>query len=337
MTPFLLLGLACACARERPQGELIEGEAAGAGFRVRLATRVPEGERAEVKRIVSDAIGEVASRASSSVPESDLARLERADSGEEVSLSADTFEILREAARVNGLTGGAFDVTVIPLSRLWGFGPGGSAASSPPTEEQIERARARVGIGNLVLDDDSMAVTKRIDSLELDLSGVATGYALDRAAAALEERGYRDYLIEAEAVVKSRGKDAAGEPWRVGIWKPGAGGGELQRTVPLSGFSMATAGDFRGTDDADGLLGKLHAHLVDPRTGRPLDHDLLSATVLGESCLTAESLALGLLVLGPEEGYRLASAEGLAVLFLVRAESGGFEERATPAFAELFF
>jgi thiamine biosynthesis lipoprotein len=118
--------------------------------------------------------------------------------------------------------------------------------------------------------------------------------------------------------------------------KPGPGSGEIQRNVPLSGFSMATSGDYRGADEPEGLVGKLHMHLVDPRTARPLDHGLLSVTVLGETCMTTDALATGLLVLGPEDGFRLAVREGLAALFLVRTESGVLEERATPAFAELF-
>ncbi len=166
---------------------------------------------------------------------------------------------------------------------------------------------------------------------------MATGYAIDLAAKALEERGYKHYLIEAGAEVRTRGKDPAGEPWRAPIVNPGPGRGEIQRNVPLSGFSMATSGDFRGADEGDALAGKLHAHLVDPRTGRPLDHGLLSVTVLGNTCMTADALSKGLLVLGPEKGFRLAADEDLAALFLVRSESGALEERVTPAFADLFF
>ena len=333
----LLVFLAIACERERPQGELIQGESAGATFLLRLAERLPENERADVERIVGETLERVRSSASSSLPGSDLSRLNGADAGVETPTSVETFEMIREAVRVSDLTGGAFDVTGAPLARLWGFGPGGSASSVPPTEDEIERERVRVGFRNLALDDDSITITKGIASLQIDLSGLATGYALDLAAAALEERGYRNYMIEAGSDVRTRGKDAAGEPWRVPIVKPGPGRGEIQRNVPLSGFSMATSGDYRDADEAGALAGKLHAHLVDPRSGRPLDHGLVSVTVLGESCMTADALSTGLLVLGPDEAFRLAAAEDLAALFLVRSESGSLEERATPAFADLFF
>jgi thiamine biosynthesis lipoprotein len=333
---FLILLVANACERERSQGERIEGEVAGTRFVVQLAERLPPSERAQVEKIVKDALNGVNSKTSTALPDSELSKLNGVEAGVELPVSVDAFEIVREAVRVSALTGGAFDVTVAPLARLWGFGPGASVGSAPPTEEEIERERARVGFTNLVLDDDSITITKRIESLELDLSGIATAYALDLAAAALEERGYKNYLIEAGALVRTHGKDATGAPWLVPIVKPGPGQGEIQRNVPLSGFSMATSGDYRGADDAEGLAGKLHAHLVDPRTGRPLDHGLLSVTVLGETCMTVDALSIGLLVLGPEEGFRLAANQELPALFLVRSESGALEERKTPAFAELF-
>jgi thiamine biosynthesis lipoprotein len=333
---LLVLFLANACGREPLRGERIEGEAAGASFVVQLAERIPANERAEIQKAVAEALDRVSSKTSTSLPESDLSRLNRAAAGAEVPVSVETFEILREAVRVSELTGGAFDVTLAPLARLWGFGPGASMRGEPPTEEEITTALARVGFRNLELDDDSITVTKRMESVECDLSGIATGFALDLAAALLEERGYRDYWIQSGSRVRTRGKDAASEPWLASILRPGPGGGEIQRNVPLSGFSMATSGDYRGADAPESLPGKLHAHLVDPRSARPLDHGLLSVTVLGETCMTVEALATGLLVLGPEEGFRLAADEGLAALFLVHSSTGALEERATPAFAELF-
>jgi thiamine biosynthesis lipoprotein len=328
----LLFLLAIGCASAPPQSELIEGEAGGVAFRVRLGKKLPESERAEVERMVGSALEAVFTGANQ-----DLSRLSRAEAGEEIPVSAETFEMVREAVRVSELTQGAFDITVPPLARLWGFGAEGSLISVAPTEEQIAAARERVGFRNLELDDDSIAITNRVSGGELDLGGMIRGNGIDRAAAVLEERGYRDYLIEAGAEVATNGKDAAGEPWKVAIRRPGPGEGEIQRSIPLSGFSMATSVDYRGSETAENLAGKLHAHLVDPRSGRPLDHRLLTVAVLGDSCMTASALAAGLLVLGPDEGFRLAAAEDLPALFLIRHESGGLEERATPAFAELFF
>lgn len=321
-------------------GERIEGEASGVRFVLRFAEKLPEDERAEVQRTVEATLDKVVALTSSSLLDSDVSRLNRAEAGVETPVSVDTFTMIEDAVRAGELTEGAFDLTASPLARLRGFGPGAAsieAPPSPPSEEAIGRELPRVGFNHLTLDDDAIAITKRVESLEVDLSEIATGYALDLAAAALEELGYKDYLLEAGAKVRTRGKDPSGGAWLVPIVKPGPGRGEIQRSIPLSGFAMATAGDYRGTGDGEELVGKLHAHLVDPRTARPVEHGLLSVTVLGERCLTAETMAMGLLVLGPEEGLRIATTQDLAALLLVRSEKGGVEERATPAFAELFY
>lgn len=291
-------------------------------FVLRIAAKLPENERVEIQRTVAATLDQILSLTSSSLLDSDVSRLNRAEAGVKTPVSVETFAMFQEAVRASELTGGAFDLTASPLARLWPSGP--DASASPPSEDAIDRELARVGYKHLVLDDDAIAITKKIGSLEIDLAGLATGHALDLAAAALEERGYKDYLLEAGASVRTRGKDPAGRPWLVPIPKPGPGRGEVQRSIPLSGFAMATAG-------------RLDTHLVDPRSGRPIEHELLSVTVLGERCLTARAMAMGLLVLGPQEGLRIAAAQDLAALFLVRSEKGDLEERATPAFAELFF
>ena len=337
LSAALGLLLSGSCAREPAVGERIEGEAQGVGFVVRLAGRLPESERADVANLVAAALDKVLPLASATLPDSDASRLNRAEAGVETPVSIETLTILQEGVRVSDLTFGAFDLTAAPLARLWGIGSGLLPSETPPLEEALDRERARAGFRHLVLDDDSIAITKLVASLEIDLSGLAVGHALDLAAAMLDERGYKDYLLEAQLKVRTRGKDPEGRPWLVPIVKPGPGSGEVQRSIPLSGFAMATVGDSRGTGDAEELAGKLHPHLVDPRTGLPLDHGLVSVTVLGEKCLSAEAMATGLLVLGPEEALRVAAAQDLAALFLVRSEEGGVEERASPAFAELFF
>jgi thiamine biosynthesis lipoprotein len=116
---LLLLLVANACAPEKLQGERIEGEAAGASFVIELAERLAPTERAEVQKFVADALNRVSSKTSTSLPESDVFRLNHAGAGVKLPISAETLEILREALRVSELTGGAFDVTVVPLARLY--------------------------------------------------------------------------------------------------------------------------------------------------------------------------------------------------------------------------
>jgi FAD:protein FMN transferase len=330
----LLIGSAACGGGSHPDGDRFEGEAMGTTYLVRLAEGVSESERRVVARTIEDALEDVDSKMSNYRPDSEISRFNEAQAGVPVPISRETFDVVTEAARVSELTGGAFDVTVAPLVRLWGFGPGSSSPTEPPSEEAIAKAKSRVGYGRLDLDDDSLTLTKEAPYVECDLSAIAKGYAVDRVAEALEARGYGDYMVEVGGEVRTLGKNAGGEAWRLGIEKPLPGTRDVQRIVTLSGLSLATSGDYRNFHE---LGGKLRSHLIDPRNGRPVEHQLASVSVVDQTCMTADALASGLLVLGPEAGYELAVAKDLSVLFLIRTEDGKVEERATPAFAQLFY
>ena len=138
-------------------------------------------------------------------------------------------------------------------------------------------------------------------------------------------------MVEVGGEVVTRGLSQRDGPWRIAIERPLLGAG-VQRVVPLSDQAMATSGDYRNVREVDG---RLLSHTIDPRTGRPVEHRLASVTVVAESGLVADGLATALNVLGPDEGYALAAAEGWAVLFLVRGEGDTITERATPAFESL--
>jgi thiamine biosynthesis lipoprotein len=332
---FALLALASACdVGTPPEGERFEGEAMGTTYLVRIAEKLPESERIGVASVIDDTLASVNEAMSNYLPDSELSRLNRHQAGSPFPVSRELFDVLSEALLVSEMTKGAFDVTVSPLVRLWGFGPGGSDRLAAPSEEELARERSRVGFRHLLLDDDAMTATKRIDGLECDLSGIAKGYGVDRIAEVLEARGHRNYMVEVGGEVRTSGKNAEGEAWRIAIEKPLPGVREVQRVVPLTRFSIATSGDYRNFYK---LEGRLRSHLIDPRTGRPVEHRLASVSVLSETAVRADALASGLLVLGPEEGYELAVARDLAALFLLRSVGGDVEERATPAFADLFY
>jgi thiamine biosynthesis lipoprotein len=132
--------------------------------------------------------------------------------------------------------------------------------------------------------------------------------------------------------VRTRGRNAAGEPWRIAIERPDTAQRAFQEVVPLSDLAMATSGDYRNFYEQDGVR---FSHTIDPRTGRPIQHRLASVSVIDPVCMRADGYATALMVLGEEEGFKLAEEQGLAALFLVR-KGDGFEERATAAFKTLF-
>ncbi|GMR24526.1 MAG: FAD:protein FMN transferase [Acidobacteriota bacterium] len=306
----------------------------GTTYLVQVSDPLSESERIAVSRAVQETLDDVNRTMSTYVSDSEVSRFNRAAAGVPIPLSMHGFEVFSEAERVSELTGGAFDVSVAPLVRLWGFGAGASKDPHVPSEEAVAAARALVGFHHLRLDDDPPSVTKDEDGVECDLSAIAKGYGVDLVAEVLSRRGLKNFMVEVGGEVRTAGKNATGEAWRIGIEKPIPGKRALQRTLPLSGLSLATSGDYRNFYEEDG---KLYSHLIDPREGRPVSHALASVSVVDDTCMRADALASGLLVLGPEEGYQLAVREDLTVLFLIRNDDGDIEERPTPSFESLFF
>jgi thiamine biosynthesis lipoprotein len=245
-------------------------------------------------------------------PDSELSRFNRSRSVAPFALSPETFEVFTWSLDVGALTGGALDVTIGPLVDAWGFGPSGPRQVLP-TRDDIARLR------------------KARPDIECDLSSVVPGYAADRLARELTDRGFTDFIIDVGGEVLARGRNQTGTPWQIGIERPQAHGGTVERVVPLSDLAITTAGDYQKYREVDG---QRVTHILDPRTGRPLTHRLASVTVIDPLAVRADAFDTGLMVLGTDEGLALATKLNLAALFIERTNDG-FSERATPRFEEI--
>jgi thiamine biosynthesis lipoprotein len=331
---FLLFCGSCRPAGESPGRELAvwQGQTMGTTFTVKVAgPAVPEQERARVQDAIEAQLARVNELMSTYLPSSELSRFNQWSGPEPFALSPETFGVFQVARRVGSLSGGAFDVTVGPLVDAWGFGPPGKPARAP-SDQELDQLRQRVGWDKIVLSEAQPAIRKRRPDVSCDLSAVAKGYAVDRVSETLYGLGYVEHMVEVGGEVRAHGRNAAGRPWRIGVEKPLDGARAVQRALPLENLAMATSGDYRNYYEEGG---RRISHEIDPRTGRPIDHRLASVTVVTERCADADAFATALIVLGEEKGYRLAVEQNLAALFLVR-EAGGFVEKASPRFEELF-
>ena len=219
-------------------------------------------------------------------------------------------------------SGGAYDPTVGPLVNAWGFGPH-QRAFEPPSPAAVEAARARCGWRRVKLDPERRAAWQE-GGTYLDLSSIAKGHGVDRAAQALDALGATGYLVEVGGELRARGLRPDGQPWRVAVEVPDASDAHAL-ALPLRDLSIATSGDYRrhaGSGDAR------YAHTIDPRDGQPVRNGVASVTVLHADCMQADALATALTVLGETEGLDLARRHGLAALFILR-EAGGFRLAAT--------
>lgn len=306
------------------------GQSMGTSWHAKVvAGPLPADDVARMEAAVVEALDAVDRRMSTYREDSELSRFNRHGTAP-FEASAELVEVMAEARRVSELTDGAFDVTVGPLVKAWGFGPG--RHSEPPTQEAIDALRAQSGYRRITVDRERRLLTKEIAAVQADLSAIAKGHAADRAAAALEALGRTEYMVEVGGEIRARGRNQQGRYWQIGVEKPMDESRELQEVVALVDAGMATSGDYRNYYEKDGVR---FSHTLDPRTGRPITHRLASVTVVHPSAATADALATALTVLGPEDGPALAEARDLQALFIIRRADGGFDVRATPAFEAL--
>jgi len=243
----------------------------------------------------------------------------------------DTAWVAQEALKIANLTQGAFDPTLGPIVNLWGFGPKGER-NKIPNSKKLKELMLTTGFHKLQVRLDPPALKKSHPNLYLDLSGIAKGYAVDRVAEIVEKNQINRYMVEVGGEVRVSGKNKLGEFWKIGIEKPSVGKRSILKVVTIKNLAMATSGSYRNYFERDGTR---FSHMIDPRTGRPIEHRLVAVTIFNDRCMTADALATALMILGLERGYQLAEKENWPVLFLEKTSQGVLSKSST-AFKKKF-
>lgn len=261
--------------------------------------------------------------------DSALMRFNHAATTEPWPVSEAMADIVTLSLRIGAKTAGAMDVTVGPLVNLWGFGPDKQPVKTP-TEQQIAAAKARTGLQHLTVINraDKQYLQKDIADLFVDLSTVGEGYAADHLARLMEQEGIARYLVSVGGALVSRGMNGDDKPWRVAIQKPTDRENAVQAIVDINGHGISTSGSYRNYYELDG---KRISHVIDPQTGHPINHKLVSVTVIAPTALEADGWDTGLMVLGPEKAQQVAHEQGLAVYMIVK-EGDGFKTWMSPQF-----
>lgn len=229
---------------------------------------------------------------------------------------------------VSEATGGDFDVTVAPLVNLWGFG---FKRADSVTDQAIDSLLPLVDYRRVRLDGKH--VVKADDRMMLDFSSVAKGYGVDLAAMMLEREGVTDYMIEVGGEVRVSGHHPEGRAWRIGITRPTVGREQeeqVQATISLTSGAMATSGNYRRYYVKNG---RRYAHTIHPRTGRPVSHSLLSATVIAPTCAMADAYATAFMVMGVEKAKEvLKQHKELNAYFIIDGGDDTYQTWQTPGF-----
>jgi len=313
---------------EPPQQIVIQGEALGTTWTVKSSEPASAESEQAIRTVVVDALQLVDEQMSTYRSDSDLMKFNAATGADGFEVPEQLGEVLAEALVVSSASRGAFDVTIGPAVRAWGFGP--DKTRTPPSGEVLEALSVHVGSDKLRLDGNQ--VHKAHPALEIDLSAIAKGYAVDLIAERLAADGRANLMVEVGGEIVARGSNPAGQPWRLGIETPTSEGREVLKVVSLNDAAMATSGDYRNYYEVDG---KRVSHLIDPRSMRPIEHNLASVTVVHPRCSTADAWATALSVLGEDEGFSLAEAQGLQAFFIVRDSDGSFSSKSTMSFKSL--
>ncbi len=321
--------------RYPPENPAWNGEALGTFYSVKLVGSRLTNEGLERLKTAIDAEFEAVERSMSVFREdSDISIFNRAPVNASVPVDKEFAGLLKRALEISDMTGGAFDPTVGPLVELWGFGRDGRHAHTP-TDERIQAVRGKTGWQKLSVSKDGV-LTKNLDGLMLDLGAIAKGYVVDRLAVAIRGAGIGNFMVEVGGEVYASGRNSTGLAWKIGVDSPllnAAPGKRLVGIVSLSDRAVATSGNYRNF--FKGENGTLYSHIIDPRTGFPVQMRQTGVSVIASDCATADALATALFVLGEKDGLALIDKiDGVEALFVISGYGVCFREATSSGFYE---
>ncbi len=318
----LAILVSCSPAVQKEQEYVLNGRTMGTYYTLKFYTdNLIEPE--QLQREVDAELELINDQMSTYREHSELVRFNRQQTTDVIPVSDALRKVVAEALRI-GAQSPVIDITVGPLVDLWGFGPKGRITHAPE-QEQIDALRSHVGLSKLRLTEDGLA---KVDPrVAIDLSTIAKGYGVDQVANVLESHNIDNYLVDIGGEMRIKGKKPEA-PWRIAIEKPVVSGRSAQRVLAPGDMAIATSGDYRNYFEEDGIR---YSHLLDPRTGKPIQHRTVSVTVLHPSSMTADGYATVLMVLDEKEALEFANQHQLAAMIIVKTDTG-FDELASDAF-----
>jgi len=310
-----------------PQQLAVSGKTMGTTYHISYVTANPQHNPEQVKQRVDAVLEQINSQMSTYDPQSELSLFNSRQTTEPVVISRSLETVIRRALEIANETDGVLDVTVGPLVNLWGFGPL-AKPERKPTEAELQAMLDEVGYQHVHVENHQLRKAK--PQIYIDLSTIAKGYGVDRVAVLLDQMEITNYLVEIGGEMRTRGTKPGNQPWRIAIEKPVTSERSVQRVIEPGDAGIATSGDYRNYYEEDGVR---YSHIIDPRTGYPIQHNLVSVTVVAPTSMDADAYATALTVMGPERALAFAEQKGLAVLLISR-EAEGFKEESSTAFKQ---
>lgn len=249
-------------------------------------------------------------------PASVISKINRNENVEVDDMFAEVFSL---AEKISAETDGAFDITVAPMVNAWGFG---FKTGNMPDSRQLDSLRAIVGFHKVALENGR--VVKKNRRTMLDCSAIAKGYGCDVVARFLQGKGIKNYMVEIGGEIVTCGVNDQRMPWKIGVTKPTddslSVNEELQTVLNVTNKAMATSGNYRNFYYKNG---KKYAHTIDPKTGCPVQHNILSATVLADDCATADAYATSFMVLGLDKAKKVLEKHSELMAYFIYSDKNG--------------
>jgi thiamine biosynthesis lipoprotein len=278
---------------------------------------------------VEAALQDIDQKLSNYRDDSEISKLNQQKTTEWLASSAEIIDLIDIARYVYDHSQGCYDLTIKPLFDLWGFS---KHENRVPSEEELKQALSHVSMRHLETDKANLRIRKLDPEVQIDLSSIAQGYSVGVIANLLEAQGIENYLVEIGGEMKVKGHNGQGNSWRVAIEKPSPFTREIEKVLDIhqqNGTAIMTAGTYRNFFEDNG---KTYSHIINPATGSPVTHHLLSVTVLHEDPTWADAWDTALLCVGEIEAAKIAEAEQLKVL-LIYQEGDGLKELMSSAFS----
>lgn len=319
-----------------PELLVLAGKTADTTWEVRIAGEdLDERLRERARALIEKRLAEVDLWFSSKRPDGEVARFNASRSTDPFDVSSPTAELIAYAIELCKWSGSAFDITIGPLVARW-EGGGEAKVVAPPSQSEIDAYLDKTGAEIIHVGRGNPKSGGFLHKFEpevgVDLAPVTSGYAADHIAGGLFDLGRLDFFVEVGGKIYAAGHRPDGKPWRVAIDEPIAADPQVHAILELSDQGFATATAYPGRGGGAGGDGERRARLIDPRTGRPIENGMASATVIAPTATQAAAFSTTLMVMGAKDGLALAEQWNLGAMTLARAEAGSLREERNALF-----
>jgi thiamine biosynthesis lipoprotein len=318
-----------ACQAHDTESE-ISGATQGTSYHIKIVP--PASRQLSVESLhqqIEAVLGDIDIKLSNYREDSEISRINQQNTTEWIPVSPEIAELVNIAQQIYERSDGCYDLTIKPLFDLWGFS---KHQNRIPGDEEIKQALLHVGMNRIEVDTAIPRIRKKDPLLRIDLASIAQGYTVSAISHLLEQQGIENYLVEIGGEMKVKGRKANGNHWRVAIEKPTPYTQEVERVLDIhqqAGTAIMTAGTYRNFFEDKG---QSYSHILNPETGRPVTHQLLSVTILHDDPTLADAWDTALLCVGEEQARKIAESEHLKALLISR-DGDAFKEYMSSEFA----